>query len=158
MSVTCKTELHSEKHVRHHPRPATCTTSAMHACTPCTHTFSEANTEADQRLTHTPIHLLSCSSHPLSPLPLRNRHSEAEPLYRQAVEQQQRVLGPEHPDTIMAISKLAACISATSRWASSDAAKCGWVEGCLHHLCGVCVGELGRQAGRQAAAGLSGPE
>ena len=77
-------------------------------------------------------------SRPLFPLPARNRHSEAEPLYRQALELQQRVLGPEHPDTIKCIATLASCINATGRWAGSDAAECGWGEGCLHHVCGVC--------------------
>ena len=89
---------------------------------------------ADQRLTHTPMHLLSRSSHPLSPLLVHNRQSEAEPLYRQVLEQQLHVLGSEHPATITASSNLAACIYTMGRWAGSDATECDWGEGCLHHL------------------------
>ena len=99
-------------------------------------------------------HLLFCPSHPLSPLPARNRRSEAEPLFRQVLELRQRVLGPEHPGTISSINSLAACLHDMGRWAGSDATECGWGYRCSHHLSGVCVGELGRQA----AAGLSGPE
>ena len=64
--------------------------------------------------------------YPFSPLLAHNRHLEAEPLYRLALEQQQRVLGPEHPDTIWSINNLAACIYTKGRWAGSDAAECGW--------------------------------
>ena len=73
-------------------------------------------------------------SHPLTPLPACNRHSEVERLHRQALELQQRVLGPEHPDTISSINNLAACIQDMGRWAGSDATECGWGGGCLHHL------------------------
>ena len=62
----------------------------------------------------------------LIPLLARNRHSEAELLYRQVLQQQQRVLGPEHPDTIASINNLAVCINAKGRWAGSDAAAYGW--------------------------------
>ena len=54
------------------------------------------------------------------------RYSEAELLYRQVLEQRQRVLGPEHPDTIASINNLAVCIPDIGRWAGSDAAECGW--------------------------------
>ena len=49
----------------------------------------------------------------------------AEPLYRQALEKRQRVLGQEHPDTIASINKLAVCLDTMGRWAGSDAAECG---------------------------------
>ena len=65
-----------------------------------------------------------CLTHPLNPLPARNRHSEAEPLYRQALELENRVLGPEHPDTITSINRLADCIRAMGRWAGFDVAEC----------------------------------
>ena len=61
-------------------------------------------------------------SHPPHPLLARDRHSEAEPLFRQALEQWQQVLGPEHPDTITSIINLAECIHKLGRWAGSDAA------------------------------------
>ena len=79
--------------------------------------------------------MLVSPSHPLSPLPARNRHSEAELLFRQALELYQRVLGPEHPHTINSMGNLAGCIDDMGRWAGCDAAECGCVtEGCLHHL------------------------
>ena len=81
----------------------------------------------------------TCFFSPLPLLPARNRHSETEPLYRQALELQQRVLGPEHPSTITTFSNLAACIYTVGRWAGSDAAECVWVEDCLHHPCEWCV-------------------
>ena len=72
------------------------------------------------------LHMLFRPSHPLSPLPARNRYSEAELLHRQALEQQKRVQGSEHPNTIASISSLASCIDAMGRWAGFDAAECGW--------------------------------
>ena len=76
------------------------------------------------------MHLLFLPSHPLSPLPARNRHSEAEPLYRQVLELEQRVQGLEHPDTIKSINNLAVCIHDMGRWAGSDAAECVSGQGC----------------------------
>ena len=73
-------------------------------------------------------------------------------MYRQTWEQWQRMLGPEHPDTIDSINNVAVCIHAMGRWAGSDVVECCWGEGCLYHLYGV------RGRARQAAAGLSGPE
>ena len=78
---------------------------------------------------HACMHYLP--THPLTPLMARTRHSEAEPLYRQVVEQRQRVVAPEHPDTITSINNLAVCIDAMGRWAGSDAAAYGWGKGCL---------------------------
>ena len=43
------------------------------------------------------------------------RHSEAEPLYRQALELWQRTVGPEHPDTLTSIVHLALCIQDVGR-------------------------------------------
>ena len=68
------------------------------------------------------VHLLFRPSHPLNPLLACNRHSEAEPLYRQALELRQRVLGPDNPATITSINNVAACIGAMGRWAGSGAA------------------------------------
>ena len=73
---------------------------------------------------------------PSHPLPVRNRHSEAEPLHRQVLELRQQVLGPEHPDTITSINNLALCVYAMGRWAGCDAAECGWGGVCLY-VCGV---------------------
>ena len=74
-------------------------------------------------LTHMPlVHLMFHPSH-APPLAAHARHSEAEPLYRQVLELQQRVLGPEHPDTSRAINELAVCIHSMGRWASSDEAE-----------------------------------
>ena len=69
---------------------------------------------APNTLTHAP-RTPDSPTHPLNPLPLRNRHSEAEPLLRQALEQRLRVLGPEHPDTISTIDILASCTDALGR-------------------------------------------
>ena len=74
--------------------------------------------------THPSVDFLLCLSHPHLPLLARNRRSEAEPLYRQALELVQRVLGPEHPDTLMAIDSLVVCIKNMGRWAGSDATEC----------------------------------
>ena len=42
----------------------------------------------------------------------QGRHSEAEPLFCQAVEGRTRVLVPEHTSTLSDINHLAACIAA----------------------------------------------
>ena len=70
----------------------------------------------------------------------------AEPLYRQALELRQRVLGPDHTDTIKSIKDLAVCISAMGRWAGTDATElAGGRDACTSPHRGVCRGELGRQ-------------
>ena len=43
------------------------------------------------------------------------RISEAEPLYRQALEQSQQMQGPDHPNTISSINNLAICIKDLGR-------------------------------------------
>ena len=83
-----------------------------------------------------PVHL-SFPSHPHFPLRARNRHSDAAPLFRQVLELRQRVLGPEHPDTITSISNLAGCIRNMGRWAGSDTALGGWGNAA------VCASQLG---------------
>ena len=96
-------------------------------------------------LTHVPRTPPILPSTPPHPPP---RHSDAAPLFRQVLELWQRVLGPEHPDTIRSIDDLAVCIRNTGRWAGSDATMCGWGDAA------VCASQLGWQA----AGGLGGPE
>ncbi|KAG2486242.1 hypothetical protein HYH03_015067 [Edaphochlamys debaryana] len=48
------------------------------------------------------------------------RYEEAELLCRQALELRQRVLGPEHPDTIRAIGISAGCISSRGRYEEAE--------------------------------------
>ena len=55
------------------------------------------------------------------------------------------MLGPEHPDTIDSISNLAVCLGDMGRWAGSNAAEGGWGVRCLYHLC--YVSGQARQAG-----------
>ena len=41
--------------------------------------------------------------------------SEAEPLFKRALEARERVLGPEHPETLKSVNNLAASIIAQGR-------------------------------------------
>ena len=45
----------------------------------------------------------------------QGRYSEAEPLYRRALEARERVLGTEHPDTLISVNNLAALYQAQGR-------------------------------------------
>ena len=41
--------------------------------------------------------------------------AEAEPLYKRALEARERVLGPEHPDTLTSVNNLAGALQAQGR-------------------------------------------
>ncbi|PNH04770.1 Kinesin light chain [Tetrabaena socialis] len=51
---------------------------------------------------------------------MMGRYMEAEPLSRQALKLQMRVLGEEHPDTANSINNLAKCIQAQGRYAEAE--------------------------------------
>ncbi|KXZ48009.1 hypothetical protein GPECTOR_31g373 [Gonium pectorale] len=51
---------------------------------------------------------------------LEGRYTEAEPLYRQALELRQRVLGEAHPDTAASLNNLANCIDSQGRYTDAE--------------------------------------
>ena len=53
-------------------------------------------------------------------LRVNGQYSEAEPLYRQALEGRTRVLGPDHQDTLSNINNLAICIDDQGRRAEAE--------------------------------------
>ena len=53
-------------------------------------------------------------------LRVNGQYSEAEPLYRQALEGRTRVLGPDHPDTLSGINNLAMCIHTQSHRSEAE--------------------------------------
>ncbi|KAG2490690.1 hypothetical protein HYH03_010852 [Edaphochlamys debaryana] len=67
-----------------------------------------------------PEHGMELNQQPASCIKARGRHEEAEPLYRQVLELRQRVLGPEHPDTVSSINNLASCIQARGRYEEAE--------------------------------------
>jgi tetratricopeptide (TPR) repeat protein len=48
------------------------------------------------------------------------RYSEAEPLYKDAIEVSQRVLGKEHPQTLGSVTNLALLYQAQGRYGEAD--------------------------------------
>jgi hypothetical protein len=48
-------------------------------------------------------------THSTAPAALQ-KYTEAEPLYREALEARRRVLGPDHPSTITSINNWAGCL------------------------------------------------
>ena len=50
----------------------------------------------------------------------QGRYSEAEPLYKRALEARERVLGPEHPDTLVSVNNLAALYQAQGRYSEAE--------------------------------------
>ncbi|KAG2487438.1 hypothetical protein HYH03_014005 [Edaphochlamys debaryana] len=50
-----------------------------------------------------------------------HRYEKAEPLYRQALELAQRVLGPDDPETIDALHSLAGCLESQGRYQEGEA-------------------------------------
>jgi tetratricopeptide (TPR) repeat protein len=52
---------------------------------------------------------------------LQGKNPEAEALFRQSLEGQRRVLGPEHPDTLYSMSNLAAVYSEQGKYAQAEA-------------------------------------
>ena len=50
----------------------------------------------------------------------QGRYGEAEPLYRRALEARERVLGPEHPDTLTSVNNLAALYQAQGRYGEAE--------------------------------------
>lgn len=53
-------------------------------------------------------------------LEMRDRLSEAEPLYRRALEIREKVLGPDHPDVATSLSNLAGVYRATGRLTEAE--------------------------------------
>jgi eukaryotic-like serine/threonine-protein kinase len=49
-----------------------------------------------------------------------NRHSEAEKIYREALDVERRVLGPEHPDTLGTMNNLANTLQAEGHYAEAE--------------------------------------
>ena len=45
---------------------------------------------------------------------------EAEPLYKRALEASERVLGKEHPDTLLSVNNLAMLYQAQGRYAQAE--------------------------------------
>jgi tetratricopeptide (TPR) repeat protein len=50
-----------------------------------------------------------------------NRDAEAEPLHKRALEIQERLLGPTHPDVVKSLFNLAALYYARDRYSDSEA-------------------------------------
>ena len=52
----------------------------------------------------------------------QGRYSEAEPLYKRALAASERVLGPEHPDTLRSVNNLGVLYQAQGRYSEAEAA------------------------------------
>ena len=50
----------------------------------------------------------------------QGRYSEAEPLYKRALEASERVLGREHPDTLQSVNNLAALYETQGRYSEAE--------------------------------------
>ncbi len=57
---------------------------------------------------------------------IRGRYAEAEPLYLETVETQKRVLGDDHPDTLISINNLATLYENQGRWAEAERCRRMW--------------------------------
>ena len=50
----------------------------------------------------------------------QGRYSEAEPLFRHALEASERTLGKEHPDTLVSVNNLAELYDAQGRYSEAE--------------------------------------